>query len=72
MARPARNKKASEAAVDDSAPESSTSNGLMVDTKKQPADVATLAYEPITINNYNLTDLKNTLDDAVKRVRGVG
>lgn len=34
--------------------------------EKRAVDIIT--YEPIQINNYNLTELKNTLDDAVKRV----
>ncbi|KAG9045315.1 hypothetical protein FS837_006504 [Tulasnella sp. UAMH 9824] len=48
-------------------------NNLTIDTSAQPngaavpADAIPLTFEPIQINNYNLTDLKNTLDDALKR-----
>lgn len=53
-------------------------NNLAIDTSAQPNGVAVpagaipLTFEPIQINNYNLTDLKNTLDDALKRVRSLG
>lgn len=54
--------------------EATTTNDLTVDTSATingvavPADAVPLTFEPIQINNYNLTDLKNTLDDALKRV----
>ncbi|KAG9007759.1 hypothetical protein FRB94_013994 [Tulasnella sp. JGI-2019a] len=41
-----------------------TSNNTNAPVQK-PVDIIT--YEPIQINNYNLTELKNTLDDALKR-----
>lgn len=53
--------------------EATTTNDLTVDTSATingvavPADAVPLTFEPIQINNYNLTDLKNTLDDALKR-----
>lgn len=40
------------------------------DTSKQVAAPPTvITYDPVQINNYNITELKNTLDDALKRVR---
>ncbi|KAG8901903.1 hypothetical protein FRB99_005006 [Tulasnella sp. 403] len=46
------------------------SDGLRVDTTQHvdtSDGVPAVAAEPVQINNYNLTDLKNTLDDALKR-----
>jgi hypothetical protein len=57
---------------------STLSNGSDVDTlpvdDKSAQEVAItetpkpVAYEPVQINNYDVKELKNTLDDALKRV----
>ncbi|KAG8991321.1 hypothetical protein FRB90_001393 [Tulasnella sp. 427] len=54
---------------------SMANDGISVDTSATtingvavPADAVPLTFEPVQINNYNLTDLKNTLDDALKRI----
>ena len=57
---------------------STLSNGSDVDSlavdDKSALEVAItetpqpVAYEPVQINNYDVKELKNTLDDALKRV----
>lgn len=38
------------------------------EASKQATPPAQITYDPVQINNYNITELKNTLDDALKRV----
>jgi len=64
MSRRKGSEKASEKSNGPEAPPAST-NGTV--TKETPA---TVTYEPVQINNYNITELKHTLDDAVKRYLG--
>lgn len=52
--------------------EPASSNGLTVDTAAASKELVDAGIEPsgepVQINNHNLTELKNTLDDALKRV----
>jgi len=49
-----------------------TSDGVatLTDGAAVKVSPAPIAYEPVQINNYNISELKNTLDDAVKRCLG--